>query len=74
MKCLATKIEERYQKASEIVKLLSNFKDKSTAKTEIEDILGRIKARERSRAVLCWNCRKPLPYKAKSCPHCGEFV
>jgi len=74
MKCLATKIEDRFQKASEIMKRLSDFKDRGPAKSEIEDILGRIKARERSKADLCWNCRKPLPFKAKSCPHCGEFA
>lgn len=73
MKCLASKIEERYQKASEIIKDLSKFKGKDTAKSEIEDIWGRIKAREqRTKGELCWNCRRPLPYKAKSCPHCGE--
>lgn len=74
MKCLAYKVEDRFQKASEIIKSLSNFKDKDSSKSEIEDILGRIKARERSKANLCWNCRRPLPYKAKSCPHCGEVV
>lgn len=74
MKCLSSKIEERYQKASGIIKDLSSFKGKNSAKSEIEDIWGRIKARDRRKADFCWNCRRPLPYKAKNCPHCGETV
>jgi len=74
MKCLAPKIKDRFQKASMILKRLSKFKEKDISKSEIEDMLGRIKARERSKADLCWNCRKPLPYKARNCPHCGEIV
>jgi serine/threonine protein kinase len=74
MKCLAPEIKDRFQKASMILKRLSKFKEKDISKSEIEDMLGRIKARERSKADLCWNCRKPLPYKARNCPHCGEIV
>jgi len=74
MSCLASKIEDRFQKASEIIKHISDFKDKNSEKSEIEDIMGRIRARERTRTDLCWNCRRPLPYKAKNCPHCGEFI
>ncbi len=73
MKCLAYKVEERYQKPSEIIRQLATFKGKSSKKTEIEDIMGRIKARERT-TMICWNCRRPLPYKARNCPHCGEPV
>ncbi|UCC41042.1 MAG: protein kinase [Candidatus Aminicenantes bacterium] len=72
MKCLATKVEERYQKASEIIRDISRFKGKDQKKSEIEDIWKRIKARERRASPLCWNCRRPLPYKTKNCPHCGE--
>jgi len=71
MKCLAFKIEERYQKPSEIIRHLAAFKGKDSEKTEIEDILGRIKARERT-SKNCWNCRRPMPYKTKNCPYCGE--
>lgn len=74
MKCLSPKIEERYQKASEIVKELTKFKGKDADKSELDDILGRIRARERINKKLCWNCRKPLPIKAKKCPHCGEVI
>lgn len=74
MRCLSSKVEDRIQMASEIVKFLSDFKDKDSSVSEIEEIMGRIKARERTKADFCWNCRRPLPYKAKICPHCGELT
>jgi len=72
MKCLSSKIEDRYQKASEIIRHLAAFKGKDSKKSEIDDILGRIKAREKTTTAECWNCRRPLPLKSKTCPHCGE--
>lgn len=72
MTCLASNVEDRYQKASEILRDLAKFKGRDSKKTEIDDIWGRIKARERKKTDLCWNCRRPLPYKAKACPYCGE--
>ncbi len=74
MRCLAAKVEDRYQSASEIVRILSLYKGRETKTTEIEDIMVRIKAREARKAELCWNCHRPLPYKTRSCPHCGEGV
>ncbi|MFC2168981.1 hypothetical protein ACFLRM_00230, partial [Acidobacteriota bacterium] len=73
-KCLCFKIDERYNRASEIIKEITDFKDKDTNKEEIDDIWGRIKAREREERHLCWNCRKPLPHKTKNCLHCGEPI
>lgn len=73
MRCLASRVEDRYERAAEINKELARFKGKDPRSTEIEDIRGRIKARDTRRInKLCWNCRKPLPYKAERCPHCGE--
>ncbi len=72
MKCLSSQIEERYARATEIIRELSAFKGKDLKKSEIEDIMRRIKARERQRTDHCWNCRRPLPYKSRICPHCGE--
>lgn len=74
MKCLSSNVEERYQRASEIVKNISDFKGKDPVKSEIQDIMGRIRARERNKSDYCWNCRRPLPYKAVNCPYCGEKV
>ncbi len=72
MKCLASKIEDRYQGAGEIIRVLSLHKGHEPKKTEIEEIFTRIKARENRKSSLCWNCRRPLPYNTKRCPHCGE--
>lgn len=74
MRCLSSKVENRYQRVTEIIRELTAFKGQHTEKSEIEDIMRRIKARERGIGSLCWNCRRPLPYKAKICPHCGEVV
>ena len=72
MKCLARNVEDRYQKASGIIKALSQFKGQDTRKTDLDDIWGRIKAREQKEKKICWNCRRPLPYKCPQCPYCGE--
>ena len=72
MKCLASKVEDRYQRPSEILRALSEIHGEKHRKSEIEDILGRIRAREQSTSEFCWNCRRPLPPRAKACPYCGE--
>lgn len=72
MNCLAADLDDRYKNASEIVSDLIRSKGKESQKSEIEDIMSRIKAREIKTSSFCWNCRKPLPLKAKHCPYCGE--
>jgi serine/threonine protein kinase len=72
MKCLASDLEERYQTASEIISDIAKSRGKDSKKSEIDDIMARIKAREKKTSQSCWNCRKPLPYKAHHCPYCGE--
>ena len=74
MRCLASKTEDRYPRAADIVKALSALKGKQTPGSEIDDILSRIRARERTNTDLCWNCRRPLPLKSRQCPHCGETI
>ncbi|MBC7361242.1 MAG: protein kinase [Candidatus Aminicenantes bacterium] len=74
MKCLAPKVEDRIHSASEIIRELSKLKGKEEKSSELEDIFARIKAREQRKLTLCWNCRRPLPYKTKVCPYCGESV
>ncbi len=73
MNCLA-KIENRYQRSSDLIRDLIKFKGQDSQKSEMDDIWKRIKARERSDSGLCWNCRRPLPYRTKICPRCGELV
>jgi serine/threonine protein kinase len=74
MKALAPKVEDRYQSAAEIIRDLSLYKGRNPKTSEIEDIMLRIKARERKSSGVCWNCRRPLPLKSRTCPHCGESV
>ncbi|MBN1939054.1 MAG: protein kinase [Candidatus Aminicenantes bacterium] len=72
MRCLAPKVEDRYQRPFEIIKALTEIRGEKPVKNEIDDILGRIRAREPASAGVCWNCRRPLPTRAKVCPYCGE--
>jgi serine/threonine protein kinase len=74
MHCLSSRVEDRYQTPEEIVKEISIFRGTDTQKSEIEDIRRRIQARDSRENQRCWNCRKPLPYKATQCPYCGERV
>jgi serine/threonine protein kinase len=61
MTCLASKVEDRYQRPYEILRALSDIRGEKHNKSEIEDILGRIRAREQSP-------------RAKACPYCGEVL
>lgn len=74
MKCLASKVEDRYQRPSEFIHALAVLKKKEEKTTELEDMLVRIRAREQTKGELCWNCRRPLPLKTRHCPHCGETI
>jgi serine/threonine protein kinase len=74
MKCLAVKVEDRYQRPYEVLRALTEIRGEKPRTSEIEDILGRIRARERSNAEHCWNCRRHLPLRAKACPYCGEAL
>jgi eukaryotic-like serine/threonine-protein kinase len=69
MKCLAAKVEDRYQRPFEILRALSEIRGEKHHKSELEDILGRIRAREQASTESCWNCRRSLPLRAKSCPY-----
>jgi len=72
MRCLAAKSEDRYQRPGDLLRALAEIRGEKHRKSEIEDILGRIRARDRLGGELCWNCRRPLPFRSRHCPHCGE--
>jgi len=74
MKCLAASAEARFARPAEIAYALAGIRDEKPMKAEIDDILGRIRAREHVGVEYCWNCHRPLPIRAKSCPYCGESV
>jgi serine/threonine-protein kinase len=35
-------------------------------------LTARVRTREMASSRFCWNCRKPLPAKARRCPFCSE--
>jgi len=72
MKCLAAGVEDRYQRPGDLLRALAEIRGEKHAKSELDDILGRIRARERTAGDLCWNCRRPLPFRSRHCPYCGE--
>jgi serine/threonine protein kinase len=74
MKCLDANAEARYQRPAEISHAFAEIRGEKPAKAELDDILGRIRARERCGTEFCWNCRRQLPFRAKACPYCGESV
>jgi hypothetical protein len=43
-----------------------------TASANLQEIQGRLRARETPAARFCWHCRKPLHSRSDSCPFCGE--
>jgi serine/threonine-protein kinase len=43
-----------------------------TATANMQEIQGRLRARETPAARFCWHCRKPLHSRSDSCPFCGE--
>jgi serine/threonine protein kinase len=72
MKCLASKVEDRYRRPSELIHALAALKNRDERLPELEDMMSRIRARDQTKKEFCWNCRRPLPLKSKTCPHCGE--
>ena len=74
MRCLSSDLEQRYQKASDIIRTITIYRGKDPKKTEMDDIRSRIRAREKEESKVCWNCNRPMPPKSLSCPRCGETV
>ena len=40
---------------------------------DLQEIQGRLRARETPPARFCWHCRKPLHPRTDRCPFCGEM-
>jgi serine/threonine protein kinase len=72
MKALAPEVNERYQRAAELLEDLATGADIDHKATELDDIRRRLKAREVPKKGFCWHCRKPLHARSDSCPFCGE--
>jgi serine/threonine protein kinase len=72
MKAIAPEVNDRYQRASELLDDLATAAEIDHNATEMEDIRRRLKAREVPKRGFCWHCRKPLHARSDSCPFCGE--
>jgi serine/threonine-protein kinase len=72
MRCLASKVEDRYRRPAELIHALGALKKRDEKPPEIADMMSRIRARDQAKKEFCWNCRRPLPLKSRICPHCGE--
>ncbi len=44
----------------------------ASPETLLDDLQGRLKAREAPQPRFCWHCRKPLHARSDRCPFCGE--
>ncbi len=73
MKTLAPDLKERYPQARDVLNDLEHLADRShDYSSEMKDIQKRIQARENRSDQVCWNCRKAMGRRAKTCPYCGE--
>jgi serine/threonine-protein kinase len=86
MKAMAPDLSDRYQRAGELLDAVlaaraavmprrpwrpASLPPPGTG-DEMQDIQQRLRAREAPQARFCWNCSKPLPARADSCPFCSE--
>jgi serine/threonine-protein kinase len=72
MKALAPEVNDRYQRAAELLEDLATAADIDHKAAELDDIRKRLKAREVPKKGFCWHCRKPLHARSDTCPFCGE--
>ena len=73
MKTLAPDLKERYAQAHDVLNDLEHMSDRNRDySSELKDIQKRIQARENRSDLVCWNCRKAMGRRAKTCPYCGE--
>ncbi len=73
MKTMAPDLKERYAQAHDVLNDLEHMSDRNRDySSELKDIQKRIQARENRSDLVCWNCRKAMGRRAKTCPYCGE--
>jgi serine/threonine-protein kinase len=86
VKALAPDIRSRYQRATELLEdvlaargsaskraaRMGAAGDQGDAPEDVQEIHGRLKAREAPQPRFCWHCRKPLHARSDRCPFCGE--
>jgi len=72
IKALSPEISARYQRASELLDDLGTASEIDHRSARRDDIRLRLRAREKTSARFCWNCRKPLHARSETCPFCNE--
>ena len=73
MKTLAPDLKDRYAQAIDVLHDLERMGERNRDYTsELKDIQKRIQAREKRTDFVCWNCRKAMGRRVKTCPYCGE--
>ncbi|UCF80480.1 MAG: protein kinase [Acidobacteriota bacterium] len=70
MRAMEKDVKQRTPSAAALVADLHDAVEKSYRTPEIEEIRTRILEREKPRSGTCWNCKKPIPARARACPHC----
>ena len=78
MKALSADVGTRYQRAEELLVALLDARKNLLRRTPAEPIAAvggarrvttaRVRTREMSAGRFCWNCRKPLPARARAAP------
>lgn len=70
MRAMEKDVKQRTPSAAALSADLHDAVEKSYRTPEIEEIRTRILEREKPRSGTCWNCKKPIPARARACPHC----
>lgn len=72
LRAMAKDVDNRYQSCAELTEVLNQFLGSTPEKTEMSDIKTRIRAREQTPSLKCWNCGWPMPRYATTCPKCNH--
>lgn len=72
VKAMARDLSQRYHAADELLSELKRLRATPQKQRELNDIRARIAARETPKESFCFNCRRPLPKRAITCPFCGQ--
>ena len=72
LKALAPEVSMRYQRAGELLDDLATVSELDYRSSRLDDVRSRLKAREKTSAGFCWNCRKLLHARSQNCSFCGE--
>ena len=71
VKAMARDLSQRYKNVGDLLSDLKHLRVTPRKELELTEIRGRIAARESKRDGFCFNCRRPIPRRGITCPHCG---